>query len=88
MLKNLSPADERRHHESLKPFLNQLGTVLSFTSDSQSIFLLVQLKNQRLLVRGYNGDFEIGDTVTLHLGQQFVTPDKRVVYNLVAHKND
>lgn len=89
MLKSFSSADEARHHSGLKNYLGQQGQVISFTHNDTDTFVLVKLAKTTLLVRWYGHQTlkpNMGDDVTLKLGQQFVTSDKRIIYGLIAHK--
>ncbi len=90
MLNTFSPADEARHHEQIKAYLGQSGTVESLTSNENEIFVLVKLKSQTLLASLYGGkqlNISIGDPVRLGIGRQFETNDQRIIYHLVAYPN-
>lgn len=95
MLDFLSPAAEKRWHDSLVPLVGTKGTIMCLAGKNPvdqptaKIFAMVLLANQtkrvlRLLPLP-NYTYASGQSVVLRLSKNFDTHDHRCVYQLMAY---
>jgi hypothetical protein len=95
MLNSLSPAAEKRWHDSLTPLIGTYARVICLAGKNlgdqphEQLFAIVQLTNQTRRVVSLRPlphyQYHVGERLVLRLSKIFDTDDHRCMYQLMAY---